>query len=336
MYLKNNEWSIMGVWNDQLTLGQKGRKMRPRERIWASEIGKGFYERYLKMTGVEPDIKFDERTLRKFAAGLFFERIIGFVLICSGLLKEDNKWYNVPEDKDHLEVSVKPDFIAGGKPNWEQVQIDIESNPFFEIMPLLKHIAKALVEKLAAQHPTGMRDLVYEIKTVNSQVFWAKKDNLAEAYPHHVMQLYTGMKATNLPEGRLLYISKDDLTTSEFRFRLDDMKLHNIWEKDVRQMTEYIRSKTKPPVPENIVFNPNKKLSFQYKKIKYGIPGVYVDNWEVGWSNYLPMMTGFKTLKGWKNSIKPKMKELNDKLKEDYKLALDKTNDKTEDTKVEF
>ncbi len=30
------------------------------------------------------------------------------------------------------------------------------------------------------------------------------------------------------------------------------------------------------------------------------------------------------------------MKELNDKLKEDYKLALDKTNDKTEDTKVEF
>jgi len=322
MGIIKKSWSVMEIWNDQLTFGRKDREYKPRSRIWASEIGKSKYERYLKMTGVKPDIDYDERTLRKFAAGDFYERIIGFVLISSGLLKEDNQWYNIIEDTDHLEVSVKPDFIAGGKPDWEKVRRDLKLNPFFDIMPVLRRISEKLVIHLAEKYPEGMKDVVYEIKSVNSQVFWSKKDYLQDAYPHHQMQLFTGMKATGLPEGRLLYISKDDLTTAEFSIKLNDEGLNKRYEDDVKLMTKYIRTKTIPLKPENIIFDERKKLHFQYKKKKCVIDGCYTDNWEVGWSNYFPTITGFKDVDTWKNSLKPEIKEKNDALKEKYKLKV--------------
>lgn len=317
-------WSVMDIWNYQLTFGRKERELKPRSRIWASEIGKSKYERYLKMSGIKPDIDFDERTLRKFAAGDFYERIIGFVLISSGLLKEDNEWHNIPEDADHLEVSVKPDFVAGGKPDWDNVRRELRMNPFFDSMPVLKRISEALVNQLSEKYPDGLEDLVYEIKSVNSQVFWAKKDYLEEAYPHHVMQLFTGMKATGLPKGRLLYISKDDLTTAEFNFDLNDKELNDKYENDVREMTKYIRSKTSPPKPKDIIFDPRKKIRFQYKKKKCVINGCYTDNWEIGWSNYFPTITGLNNVETWKNSIKPEIKKRNDALKEEYKLKVGK------------
>ncbi len=320
--MNNNKWSVMGIWNTQLTFGRKDRVLKPRTRIWASEIGKNKYDRYLKMTGVKPDIDYDERTLRKFAAGDFFERIIGFVLISSGLLKEDNTWYNIPEDTDHLEVSVKPDFIAGGKPDWDKVKRELKLNPFFEIMPVLSRISEALVNYLAEKYPEGMEDLLYEIKSVNSQVFWNKKDYLTVAYPQHVMQVFTGMKATNTQEGRILYISKDDLTTAEFSFKLDDETLIKKYEDDVREMTKCIRAKTPPPKPEEIIFDKNKNIKFQYKKKKYIIKGAYTFNWEVNWSMYIKTITGFETANEWKDSIKPLIKEKNDSRKETYKSKL--------------
>ena len=317
------KWSVMEIWNNQLTFGRSERPMVARERVWASEIGKDLYERYLKMTGVKPDIDFDERTLRKFAAGNFFERIIGFVLIAAGLLKADNKWHNISEDEEHLEVSVKPDFIAGGKPDWAKVKEDLLDNPFFEVMPVLQRISEALVNHLAENNPEGMEDVVYEIKSINSMVFWAKKDYLMDAYPHHIMQLFTGMKATGISEGRLLYISKDDLTTAEFIISLDDPMLNVKYEADVKAITLAIRTKTPPPKPEEIVFDTRKKIRFQYNKKKYVINGCYTENWEIGWSNYLPTITGFKTADEWKNSIKPKMKEMNDEIKEKAKIKID-------------
>jgi len=50
----NNGWSVQGIWNEELTLGRKDRVLEPRDHIWASELGKSHYERYLKMTGVAP------------------------------------------------------------------------------------------------------------------------------------------------------------------------------------------------------------------------------------------------------------------------------------------
>jgi len=318
-------WSVQGIWNTQLTLQRKDKKLEPREHIWASEIGKNHYERYLKMTGVKMDFDYDERTLRVFAAGDFFERIIGYVLIVSGLLKYDNKWYEIPADTEHLRISVKPDFIAGGKPDWAKVKKELDSNPLFVLMPTIERIARALVDELSAKYPDGLKDLVYEIKSVNSMVFWAKKDYLSDAYPHHKMQLFTGMKATKLPEGRILYISKDDLTTAEFPLRLDDPKLNKLWEDDVMLMTKYIREKKEPPKPQEIIFDESKSVKFQMDKKSYKTKGMYVPNWEIGWSMYLPTITGCKSKEEWEEKMDKMIKPMNDELKEKEKEKIIKS-----------
>jgi len=322
---KPSSWTLCKIWNQQLTFGREERELQKRDRIWASEIGKDIYERWLKMNAVKPDFDYDERILRKFEAGNFFERIIGFVLVSAGILIYDNKWYNIPADNDHLEVSVRPDFIAGGKPDWEEAKKRVSEELLFKLMPNLGRIAEQLVKQLSEKYPEGLKELVFEIKSLNSQIFWSKKDYLAEAYPHHIMQTFTGMKATGIPEGRILYISKDDLTTAEFAIFLNNEELNELWEKDVRDITKYIREGIEPPKPEGVVFDPRAKLRFQYNKKKQVIEGCYIENWQIGWSNYITKITGFKgkdqrsAAEKWKRSLKDKLAEKNGELKENLK-----------------
>ena len=318
---QKENWSIQFLWNSELTLGRKDRILEKRFRIWASELGKSHYERYLKMNAVAPDFDYEERVLRKFEAGNFFERLIGFVLMSSGLLKFDNKWHQIPEDENHLAISVKPDFIAGGKPDWIEVCADLQTNLLFDLMPNLARISKRLVEHLSEKYPDGLKDLVYEIKSVNSMVFWQKKDYLQQAYPHHQLQCFAEMKATGLPEGRMLYISKDDLTVAEFPLYLNDEKLNEDYETDVKKMTEYIRKGIEPPKPPNIIFDPKKRLRFQKNKEKRVITGCFVENWEIQWSNYISHITGFtgktqaEVVAKWKASIAEELKQKNSELK---------------------
>lgn len=325
-----NKWSLVEIWNAQLTFGREKKELKKRNRIWASEIGKDHYERWLKMNAIKPDFDYDERILRKFEAGNFFERIIGFVLMSSGLLIHDNKWYEIPEDKKHLMISVKPDFIAGGNPNWEKAKEQVNEELLFQLMPNLGRIAQQLVKEFSKQYPNGLENLVYEIKSINSQIFWAKKDYLQEAYPHHQLQTFTEMKATKLPEGRILYISKDDLTVAEFAVSLDDEKLNELYEKDVRAMTKYIRKGIEPPKPKNVIFDPRAKLKFQYDKERQIIEGCYVENWQIGWSNYISKITGIKgktqteVSDKWRLKIKDEIKIRNDELKEKFKRIKDK------------
>lgn len=321
------DWGFENIWNTQLTFGREERELIKRDRIWASEIGKDHYQRYLKMNAIKPDFDFDERKLRVFEAGHFFERIVGFVLVSTGILIYDNKPYSIPEDKDHLKVSLRPDFIAGGKPDYEKAKKQIDQELLFKIMPNLGRIAEQLVKELSEKYPDGLKEKVLEIKSVNSQVFWAKKDYLSEAYPHHIMQCFTGMKASKIDDGGVIYISKDDLTIAEFVIHIDNEKLNEMWEEDVRKMTKYIRDGVEPPKPENIVFDERKKLRFQYLNQKRIIEGCYVKNWEISWSNYISRITGIKgktqeeVCAKWEISIKDKLKEKNDKLKEEFKAT---------------
>jgi len=328
MNTKKQSWNLVKIWNEQLTFGRDDRKLEKRNKIWASELGKDYYERYLKMNAVKPDFDYEERVLRKFECGNFFERIIGFVLISSGLLIYDNKWYEIPENENHLAITVKPDFIAGGKIDWDKAKQRVKEEPLFKLMPNLERIATQIVNTFSEKYPNGLDKLLFEIKSVNSQVFWSKRDYLQEAYPAHTLQCFAGMKATGIKKGRVFYISKDDLSTAEFPVSLDDKELNEKYETDIRTMTNYIRKGITPPKPESIVFEPHKKLRFQHNKKKYVVDGCYTENWEIGWSNYITNITGIqgKTQKEvsekWKYSIKDKIKVKNEKLKDEFKAKL--------------
>ena len=180
---------------------------------------------------------------------------------------------------------------------------------------------------------TSRRDA---FKSVNSNLFWAKKDYLTEAYPHHLLQTYAEMKASGLPEGRILYISKDDLTTAEFGLFLNSPRLEELYEEDVRTMTKYIREGIEPPKPPDIIFDPRKKLRFQYQGKQWTIEGCYTENWQIERSMFISKITGIKgktqkeVVEKWKSKIKGELKDKNDELKADFKAKIKKVgkNDK--------
>lgn len=91
--------------------------------------------------------------------------------------------------------------------------------------------------------------LIYEIKSVHSQKFW-KKD-LPDF--HHKLQLWTYLYATQTPEGRLIYLSKDDLTILEFPIFLDDPQLKEEVEKEVDILKTAWETKTPPLPPPTII-----------------------------------------------------------------------------------
>lgn len=315
--MENNLWSIEKVWNEAIT--QKQKPTKERDYIYPGDIGKNFYERYLKMTGVEPDKTYDDRVLRKFSAGLWFEDQIGNVFKTIGILKESQEDVEIAKTDDHLRISGRLDFVAGGITNWADAEERVKSAKFPEFV---ETTSLALISHFKSLYPKGLEEVVVEVKSVNSQVFWAKKDYLDEAYPHHVMQLYTYLKAKGIKKGILLYVSKDDLTVKEQVILLEDKELEERWLNDVRTMSKYYRDKQLPPKPDDIVFDKRKKLTFQHNKMKCVIQGCWVINWEILWSNYFNKITNCKSEEEYNSKVFPMLTEKNNILKEDFKKSL--------------
>jgi hypothetical protein len=104
---------------------------------------------------------------------------------------------------------------------------------------------------------TGYADLtinglVYEIKSKHSRGF----DYLPNR--HHQYQLWTYLKCLNKKDGRLLYISKDDLRIAEYVVELDDKEL----EKEVVNELNILNEAWKKGLPPRPVED---KKDWRYK-----------------------------------------------------------------------
>lgn len=249
-----DNWSIQDLWNNTV-VGKD--ELTPRSYIRASEIGTSFLDRYYKMHAVPFTNDFDARVLRVFEAGNLFEWLVRAVLVRAGLLHRTQQEVVIPETKEHLEVVGHLDFIGGGEPDWDaarSLQTALEGLGFpTRMLAVAERFVDALVEKYGDD--VTFKPLLYEIKSVNSMAFWKHNRNgMLTAYPHHVMQLYTYLKALNMDEGRILYISKDDLTLAELVVR-PDKELEAAWLGDVTRMSDYHRNNIEPGKPEDIVWN---------------------------------------------------------------------------------
>ncbi len=307
------KWDLQTKWNESLRSEQ--RPLEKRTHIYASEIGKDYWERYQKMHAVPYSNPFEDRVLRKFAAGNWFEDQIGYVLKKIGILKSSQDRVEVPETEEHLKVTGKIDFRAGGLTDWNEARERIKAAEFPDS---IANVSFDLIDYFEKEYAEGLEETIIEVKSVNSQVFWAKKDYLEEAYPHHTMQLYTYLRANKHPLGRIVYISKDDLTIKEIEINWPDERLEKLWLDDVKAMSNFIRTETEPPKPDYVVFDKRKKLRFQKDKVKQVIQGSYTSNWEIGWSPYLTMMTGFTDSDSFEYSVKKEISDKNAELKEEY------------------
>lgn len=315
----SNNWSISDIWNDLLT---EERQVGPREYIRASEIGKPYLDRFLAMKGKAFTNPFQARILRVFDTGKIFETlVVERIFRLLGIMIESQGELTV-QPEGCLPVIGHHDPKVGGKINVDRVNMLLDEafyrkmreevvvlHPLYAEFLDMAHIddwlrdrVKKLVQRLLQEYPNGMRILTTEIKTVHSGAFWSPYNQdpntrFFKGYDHHRLQLWTYLFAGNQPEGRLFYISKDDITIMEDSVFLDDEKLKEKWFKDVREMTR-IWNEGKEPAPEPFI---------AYNKER----DVWEPNWLIKRSNYFTYITGYQDVASWEKSLVGELREKN-------------------------
>jgi hypothetical protein len=283
--IDRRSWSFAEIWNRSLE-SREERPLIKRDRMWASELGGSFVDRYLKMNAIPFSNPYDPRSLRKFEAGRIFEWIVEMVLVRAGILISKQDWipYQYP---NLLMVTGKLDHLAGGTPDYEKAKATIEHTAFPEF---IKTAAVAVVESLAEQHPNGLNHVILEIKSVGSLMFH-RYDTYKIADDKHVLQLFHYLKGTDSPEGHIVYISKDDLCLAEIGVFKDTERLETTYHKDIERMTHYIKNKEMPPKEPEITFDEN--------------TGHFASNWKIAYSPYLTKVYGFKNQAEFDEKNKP-------------------------------
>lgn len=279
-------WSFYSIWNESLEEGRPTKILEPRQKIWASELGGSMIDRYLKMTGVQPTNPPNPRSLRKFEAGNIWEAIVGYVLKRAGILQSKQDWIQY-QYEGLLPVSGKLDFIGGGKPDYEKAFSTIQKE-FAWLPEFIGRATANIIQTLKEKYPDGLVDIVLEIKSCSSFMFevYEKKS----ASPQHKLQLFHYLKCKNMPEGHIVYISKDDARMLEIGV-LNPSLVEDDYKKDIEQMTYFIKQKEQPPLEKPIVFD---KMMESFSA-----------NWKVGYSNYLTMLYDLKTQKDFDDKYKP-------------------------------
>lgn len=284
-------WSFTDVWNQSISV--QNREIKPRDYIYASEIGGSYINRYMSMKGIVPTNPPNARSLRKFAAGNLWEWVVKMVLVRAGIMQSTNQRleYNFPH---LLRVSGRQDFLAGGVPDLEKARRDIEAMGLPEEF---KNASLKIVDHIESLKLVELDTIVLEIKSSAGNMF--DYYERIGGNPMHRSQTMIYLLGFNLPEGLLVYINKDNCLLNEVLVRADDTKLLEATRADIEQMTYYYNNSETPPKDEEIIFD-----NFSFKT-----------NWKVEYSNYLTMLYGYerpdiyrekydKMLKGWTRVFK--------------------------------
>lgn len=325
-------WNIQETWNE-LTLNEEPPK--PRDYIRASELGSPFLDRYLKMKGVPFTNPYTPRVRRIFDCGNIFEEVVERVFRLCGILVTVQEEVKLQHD-DMLPVVGHFDLKVGGTVQIEKVRRILNKDNFTNLFATirtqdpdladfiefmypaewLRNRSLKMAETLARKYPNGMKQLITEVKSVNSRAFWGHKNQDPETgffkgYDNHKLQLYTYLMGTNSDEGRRFYVSKDDLTLMESPVYLSNLMLADLWKQDVSEMTKYIKLNREPDKLPDIIYDEDKKM--------------YDFNWQISRSPYFTYITGKKTLEDWEYSLRGELRKLNTKpcsdCGKDYQLA---------------
>lgn len=288
--MSETSWSFSSVWNRSLEKRDE-KEAYARDNIWASELGGAFIDRYLKMKGVPPSNPYDPRSLRKFEAGRIFEWIVEMVLLRAGVLinKQETVEFAYP---GLLKVRGRLDHLAGGTPDYEKVRAQIET----EFLPdFIKRTALAVIDYFSKEYPSGLKPIVIEVKSVGSLMFH-RYETFKVADNRHALQLYHYLKGKDMPEGHIVYISKDDLCLAEIGV-FNNSPLEELYKKDIEAMTNYFKSNTEPPKEQEITFDE--------------VTGKFAVNWKISYSSYLTRVYGFKNQEDFEAKVSSRVARWN-------------------------
>ena len=228
---------------------------KPRNEIWASDLGKPFIDRYLQMKGEPYSNPSDGQGLFNFFLGKQLEKGVADMLKSCHIAHSAQEKITIQAmpEKDYLPVVGKPDLILEVK-NWKDVlnNIDEAIEKLTDEDSRLKDkktFLKGLVGNWQEKYPEGLRKTVFEIKSINSMAFRYHKNTggLSNAYPHHKLQLYTYMNGLHLDEGHILYVAKDTGFIEEIVIQTSN-QLDKEWRDDIKTITKYFKANQMPPL----------------------------------------------------------------------------------------
>lgn len=260
----NNNWSFSNVWNEALD-AMPERGIEPRDYIWASELGRGMYDRYHKMHGRKATTPPNLRARRKFEAGNLTEWVLQQVLARAGVLKSTQE--RIYYRDGAMVVSGRCDYMAGGMVQ-ELDEVFLEGLPESFIA-----IAQVAIAHLKERFPNGLREQGIELKSCAAIMF----DRYLEAPgQHHALQAFH--YAHNQRQPYILeYVSRDDLRMCSWVILPDSEKWQKLYDADITRMAEVY--KMSPEEVEAEVKEP--LLNYDEKT------GKFKKNFEVEYSLYL-------------------------------------------------
>lgn len=265
------DWSFQQCWNEGLIPTE--RQQEPRSRIYASELGGAMVDRFLKMNGVAYSTPPNERSLRKFQAGGYWEWLVSIVLKRAGLIISQQDRLECAYE-GLLPVSGKIDFLAGGTPDFNKARKEMQ---FYDLPDFAKRVTEKIISNLEQQGVAEFKKIVLEIKSASSFVFRSIEANDAPL-KNHVLQAFHYIKALGLDEAHIVYIDKDSCLIKEFGV-YNPSQTEAIYKKDIETITGYYNADQRPPLEPLIGWE----------------NGKFTVNKAVEYSNYLEMLYGFET-----------------------------------------
>lgn len=218
-------WSFTQVWNEALG-AMPDRVIEPREHIYASELGRGYYDRYWKMHGRQPTTPPNLRSRRKFEAGNLTEWVVQQILMRANVLRSTQDY--IVNEEYGMRVTGRLDFLAGG----EIQEID---ESYLEGLPdNFKQYAQVTIARLKELYPDGMREQIMELKSCAGVMFDRYETAVS---PHHALQCFHYSHNTRIP-GMVEYVSRDDLRMCAHPILPDHQGLLQLYKRDIQRMSE--------------------------------------------------------------------------------------------------
>ena len=145
--------------------------------------------------------------------------------------------------------------------------------------------------------------ILYDIKTIHSRGFWLRRKRETTAQKHHILQLQAYMyklkKRFKNIEGRLWYVSRDDLSHYEETIAYDENAIDEI-AKYFKYIDDCVKH-NQPPLTTDIIFDEVRKC--------------YRINWKSKWCPYHHLTKG----ENWFEEAKKEVRRLNEELGYDRK-----------------
>jgi hypothetical protein len=278
-------WSFAQVWNNAM---REEWEAKPRNYLWASELGKAPIDVIKRMKGHKPTNPANDRAKRKFEAGNMAEWIVGSVLKRAGILVSDQK-YAIQEATDTtLKVTGRADFIAGGKIDTEQAMMWLGLMEAAGLPEIFALRGEAILKHLQEKFPNGLPEKPLEIKSLSGMMFELFLTK-GTASKNHRMQLYHYMKCLGYTQGDVVYISRDDLRIAQVPIYISDRSKDD-YEKAIATLSHYYLNDIMPEKEKEIVWDDD--------------IGKLVANWNVRYSEYLTELYGYENTEAYDNAVK--------------------------------